>query len=280
MTRPALFKYTTYDGAMKIVSNCSIKLSHPSAFNDPFDMSLTEALGAELEEFLPGLQRAFLDFISGDIDYKQLRPGLFQAQIILLNQAIKRLPKEKRDTLSLEYISDSPASIWDIESLRESNRQMVEQIEEQFNDWGIFCASGTRDSLLMWAHYADHHRGAVLEFQGDAVKDSPLIVAKPVRYSKDRPLVCRSGEDLVERSLMAPLLEVTNRILDDLVYTKSPEWQYEEEYRLAIPFFLPKGATDGLFRFYSEELVAIYFGCRMPIQQQAELAKLGKELNS
>lgn len=275
-----LFKYTDYEGAKKIVGNRSIRLSHPRAFNDPFDMLLTEALGAELEEFLPDLQMAFFEFVSGEIDYTQLRPGPFRDQIILMNCSLRGLPEEKRAEIALEINSESPSAWWDVEAMRETNRQMAVQIEKQFEDWGIFCASRTKDSLLMWAHYADHHKGAVLEFRPNIARDSPLLAAKPVRYSRERPLVYRTAKDLVERSLMLPLQQAVGTILGNIVYTKSPEWEYEEEIRLAIPYFIAKGATHELFRFYPDELTAIYFGCRMSAEQQSLLIKSGKSLNA
>src|SRR5436190_14539415 len=88
-----LLKYTDYEGARRIIVGSSIKLSHPRAFNDPFDMLLTEALGAELEEFLPDLRMAFFEFVSGDIDYNSLRPS-YRDKIILMNQSLKLLPQE------------------------------------------------------------------------------------------------------------------------------------------------------------------------------------------
>lgn len=39
----------------------------------------------------------------------------------------------------------------------------------------VLCLSAVRDHILMWSHYADSHRGAVLEFRpryGDALRTS------------------------------------------------------------------------------------------------------------
>src|SRR5215475_11011007 len=69
----ALYKYLNYEGAKKTLENRTLKLSSPSVFNDPFDMQLEEALGLEITEFAKTLGPALFDFLSGDIDYAQVR---------------------------------------------------------------------------------------------------------------------------------------------------------------------------------------------------------------
>ena len=69
-------------------------------------------------------------------------------------------------------------------------------------------------------------------------------------------------------------------ILEPLIYTKSNEWEYEGEYRLACPRLIPKGASEGFLSLYPRELSRIYFGCRMPDEQRQELKTLARNLNS
>src|SRR5260370_40986337 len=88
-----LYKYTDSYGAKKILENCTLKLSSPLAFNDPFDMHLGAALGMKTREFTEGLKSAFHDFVSGDISYEQLRPVSNRDLIILINTAIKAAPE-------------------------------------------------------------------------------------------------------------------------------------------------------------------------------------------
>jgi hypothetical protein len=83
----ALYKYLNYDGARKTLENCTIKLSSPLAFNDPFDMQLVEALGLEITEFAEILGPAFLHFLLGDIDYEQVRQNQLGATVISLHRA-------------------------------------------------------------------------------------------------------------------------------------------------------------------------------------------------
>ena len=51
----------------------------------------------------------------------------------------------------------------------------------------VFCVSEERDNLLMWAHYAQEHKGAVFEFWSLPEEDNPLSVAQPIEYVDSPP---------------------------------------------------------------------------------------------
>jgi hypothetical protein len=80
-----LYKYMGVAGAKKTLASGSVRFSRPLDFNDPFDMQLEEALGTELEHFLPHLREGFHEFLSGDIDYSSLRPGPFRGVVLQLS---------------------------------------------------------------------------------------------------------------------------------------------------------------------------------------------------
>jgi hypothetical protein len=129
------------------------------------------------------------------------------------------------------------------------------------------CFTANDQSLLMWSHYADHHKGAILTFDSDNVP-SILDRAKPVRYITDFPqddnLIetvtshlkrAFDGESLIERTLL----------------TKSQEWSYEQEYRVIVP--VTDRNEDGLVVVPPESLVSVVLGCRMSKTERAELAQ-------
>src|ERR1700749_1829089 len=93
----ALYKYLNYDGAKNTLASCTIKLSSPLAFNDPFDMKLEEAFGLEITEFAQALGPAVFEFLSGDIDCAQVRNSKLGATVILLNRQLKKLTKAELD---------------------------------------------------------------------------------------------------------------------------------------------------------------------------------------
>jgi hypothetical protein len=64
-----------------------------------------------------------------------------------------------------------------------------------------------------------------------------------------------------------------------LIFTKSTHWSYEEELRLAIPFEVPEGQSASFNRYYPNELVEVYLGCRMQDDVKTEIIALARKLN-
>jgi len=96
---------------------------------------------------------------------------------------------------------------------------------------------------LMWAHYADKHRGLCFEFDGS---DNCIFFgeAQPVEYEDYTPIPL--GGD--KRSQMTRV-----------ILTKSKHWFYEREYRIVRP-----GQAGSRLNYPIELLTGIIFGCKMP----------------
>ena len=275
-----LYKYTSCAAAAAIIQNCTLKLSVPTAFNDPFDILLGEALGSEVEDFLRDLMPAFFDLASGELDVTPMRPGVFKDQIVFINQQLRRLTPEALAVRRVAWLQQPPEGIWaDPEFLRQSNQLVVGTIQAQLGRYGVFCSATNKDSLLMWSHYADHHRGVVLELRPDVPRDSPLMASKPIVYSTERPLLYRSPHDLLRKSLLLSAEDAARELVEPLIYTKSTEWAYESEYRLAIPDYVPAGATERFIEFYPTELCGVLFGCRVTDERRREIEGLARTLN-
>lgn len=90
--------------------------------------------------------------------------------------------------------------------------------------FGVSCFSESSDSLLMWAHYANNHRGFCVEYDLMDMNKKLGFSAIPVVYSKDRTYL-DSLENLENDGY---ILEV---FFNSLI-SKSPEWKYEKEWRI------------------------------------------------
>lgn len=115
---------------------------------------------------------------------------------------------------------------------------------------GYFCMTTRPDNLLMWAHYADSHKGVCLKF--DILKDLNSFLV-PVKVDYDSQYInfnCLSSE----------LLDVLRR--------KSPDWEYEDEYRII------KTDHQGLWKIKQECLVEIIFGCRTSDEDKESIKSL------
>ncbi|MCW1926343.1 DUF2971 domain-containing protein [Luteolibacter arcticus] len=87
---------------------------------------------------------------------------------------------------------------------------------------GVICFSDNARESVLWSHYADHHRGIVLEFE---VTDDPSKCIK-MEYSDERLSVDYAsfyGEG--GREYFDPIFK-------KLSSRKSTGWAYEKEYRL------------------------------------------------
>ena len=96
--------------------------------------------------------------------------------------------------------------------------------QKLINDaYGVICLSGKNDNLLMWAHYADNHRGFCIGF--DFSKAPIPLDVSSVTYSNDRP-------ELDTEAMMKglPQEDRARRV----IFTKSKDWEYEDEFRAFV----------------------------------------------
>jgi hypothetical protein len=112
---------------------------------------------------------------------------------------------------------------------------------------------------VMWAHYADQHKGVCLEF------DRRLLPAEEVRYQTDYP-----PYDFTEKSY-EPLV------------TKSVEWSYEKEWRVIAEerSVAQSGETlktdDGFLVLPERALKSVIIGCRAEDATPQTVAQLAQE---
>lgn len=125
-------------------------------------------------------------------------------------------------------------------------------------NWSVTCFSESPFILPLWAHYADNHKGCVLEFrvteevnkfimeQGEqGYERSDILYPLPVRYSKKRPV----GYDANG--------EVSYDIALNMILTKDTAWSYEQEMRCF------KMGPAGLYPFRKNQLHRVYCGLKM-----------------
>jgi hypothetical protein len=111
------------------------------------------------------------------------------------------------------------------------------------DECGIFSFGGNVRNILMWSHYADHHKGVCLQFE--AARDPPVLLsAVRVRYKKAYPVFNWATSS-------------TNDAVMDSVLSKFDCWQYERESRIVHP----DGGKKYL-RFNPAALTGVIIGCR------------------
>lgn len=134
----------------------------------------------------------------------------------------------------------------------------LEKDSSQFNDdTAIFCMSQVWDSILMWAHYADSHKGFAVGFDMSHPFfdfEKPFGTRK-VKYCKSRP---KSTEI---------------NIMDEMYY-KLDVWSYEQEWRLCKDVYKADETINNniyLFRLPKESIKSVYFGICMPENEKMDM---------
>lgn len=117
-------------------------------------------------------------------------------------------------------------------------------VSNAFANRGVSCFSARLDSLLMWGHYADGHRGFCLEFD---TSDEHFKRLKPVTYYAECP-------SLSAAHVMFPKKA---DIFATAMCSKPPDWAYEQEWRLIHEV----AGTE--YCYGTNALTAIYFGSRI-----------------
>jgi hypothetical protein len=127
---------------------------------------------------------------------------------------------------------------------------------------GLMCFSKDWSNPVIWAHYADEHRGVCLGF------DIPDELAGEITYSAT-PIPLPDIEALSE----SERLGVVNHIL----FTKFQDWQYEHEYRVSVRLDWTTYENGLFFKEWGDDfkLAEVILGlrcetCRRELEQALE----------
>lgn len=148
---------------------------------------------------------------------------------------------------------------WELEKINAKNitRQKFEMLinkaaKRVIQRKGLACFMSSCDNLLMWAHYADSHKGVCLKF--DILEDTTFFSpANKVIYSKDYP----EFDYLTDK----------NDFVNQMFFTKSEEWTYEGEVRVLKD-------KEGNYDFNPNSLKEIIFGCKISDDDKKTLTKV------
>lgn len=253
----AYFKYYTADCLKLTLSNATRKWSSPFEFNDPFDNRLKIRWTGNTID----LEKAITEKIIQLVEEEQPDFDLLFSDMQLLVSHIRTLPPAERSACLSEL--QKLKGIYTQESLAAMHATLNRTIEILLSDISIFCLTADHDNLLMWAHYADNHKGGVVKFLPVEKVDSPLLLAKKVNYSKETPAMGFSN-------LLNNTMEFRRAAIDAITLTKSTDWQYEKEWRIVTRLRNPTNKYEVL-PFAEEEVGGLYLGCRMSEKDKSEM---------
>ena len=249
-----LYKYVSADAAKNILRRGSLRFSSPILLNDPFDAQIEASFCFTDDE----LEKYVVSRLLGLLDQEENPPSNLRPVFCRMFELFKKQRAEGKT--NEEILESHIASLGLFRALNLPGTPLEDALawKSRLRDFRISAFSERNESISMWSHYADHHRGVCLEF----ATSNPGIVsrAEPVRYEESLPKflpVDQWGDfflGLGEPDFMG--------LLRQYLLRKSPEWEYEREWRV----FFPNSGPDELFinvKFRPEDLTGIFLGVRI-----------------
>lgn len=261
-------------------------------FNDPYDCLVycdIDAISRNITNMIefPNIQRLQKNINSiGFVDTKPVQ-----------------MPKEKAEQLietlrgkDLQIIVDSiPKESWGALAsiLKDTVKELATSYKNYYQtEMPLVCLSEKYNNVLMWAHYADNHKGFVIEYDSNTLKTDCMqcpqgkdfttcpewkqVMLLPILYTNQR-------YDATQYIYDNTLIKIFNmagiksgwQLKDDFAQYKinifkQKSWAYEKEWRLQ----LYKTNRDN---FIKAKPAAIYLGCRISKCYEDILVKYAQE---
>lgn len=128
-------------------------------------------------------------------------------------------------------------------------------IRNLLNNIGVLSLSGNKEHLAMWAHYADNHKGLVLEFEKNHwfLNNLKLPDYAEVLHNLEKvSYVPRENRKSINSN---------EYFTQETFLTKSIDWEYEDEYRMCVYVDTNDEYIDGIdINFPNDLITAVYFG--------------------
>ncbi|MFI5140357.1 MAG: efflux RND transporter permease subunit, partial [Sphingobacteriales bacterium] len=143
--------------------------------------------------------------------------------------------------------------------------------KDQDERYGILSLSKRWDSILMWSHYSNNHKGYCIGFWEEKFRNSKLVSAGgPVMYNSDDnypQITPLNSQDRMEKSFIE-------------THNKAKDWQYEEEFRFLNNFYheIPT-VLDRTIQITDDFFAEIILGLQMSKENKDEIREIAKSKN-
>lgn len=280
----SVYKYVTQEGALRYLRTWALRITPADQFNDPFEMRPTLHLSVnDVLDPMPSLlaENLKLQFLQAAKGTDHVPAHVAAAHTAIVAFLLRTMtPSEEEDFLDFAKQFLNTGNFDEIDRLRsefdEQYKNVIEHARSQIPAFsksalsamhralprsiGVLCLSGSDRHPLMWAHYTDSHKGALLEFDENALC-----------FNRQR----NNGDDFgklhrVWYSDSRPKFSTTksSNALATLALTKALEWAYEQELRLLWPLskadqiIESEGKSIHLINVPAIALQSITIGCR------------------
>ena len=244
-----LYKYFPLE-RRDVLENRLVRFTQPGDFNDPFELHPSYDLMSKAD--IASLPEAPGQEGTEGPKMRILTPEAMQAMIAAVLPGLQK---------QISQLSGAEGAY-----LIDNNRLAQATFDSKF---GVLCLTKKPDSLLMWAHYANNHNGFAIQFDesheffAPTSCDGQVLELTEVEYSAQRPVLSYS-------SINSP----------HIYYRKSPEWSYEDEWRIIKPLSASSTTLSHpeyprfLFELPPAAVKGVVIGLSVPHSARVELFEL------
>jgi hypothetical protein len=235
---PALYKFISTCRAAQILGDLRIRFSEVSVLND-------------VDEFQP-LYRGFAAREKTERISREFLPKKYPNEIAAIHS---KFPPDEAEKWINEMASNGA------DNLEANFEKIVKELYAKLDsEFGMLSLSATMTSKLMWSFYCDGGRGVVIEFDPShawfnckTAENDSFHHLRKVQYVEDRePTYFLSAKE------------------DEVLYTKTLEWEFEKELRIIRKFTEAKvkvglddyGKDVWLFDIPSSAIKSVILGYR------------------
>ena len=228
---PTLYKYTPFnDYSLNILEKDQLWISSPMSFNDPYDCEYTMNFGKPNN----------IDFL-----IKKCKEKLPESEHQNFDKFIDEILKKEYKKIVLDYNKFSKERVF------------------------VSCFSEINNSILMWSHYANDHKGICIEFNFNelGIEDIRTRLLFPVIYNNvlfDATRYLKSMKNKGKFNNFMPLCSAIN---------KSKKWSEEKEWR----FVSIVHSEPGLIQWLKPK--AVYLGTNFRDKYMEKIMKIAKNRN-
>jgi hypothetical protein len=237
-----LYKYRSWSNEyhQKILTENQLYLASPSDFNDPIDCRI-------------GNNYSLLDTDEKIEEYAEIITQRHWGSVVKMG--LNPIKEKKRIISELKTNMDF---------VQNGDDENTFKMQDKY--YGILSLSSRYDSILMWSHYAEFHKGFCIGFNETKLRESSMFgKGGPVVYNNEFPKINPRDDSSPEKSFIQ-------------THTKAKDWSYEEEYRLTKLFYPnePK-PSDRIVTVPNDFISEIVLGLKISEEHKNEIIKIAKE---
>ena len=256
------FKYMNENTAKIVLKDQTLRWATRDYLNDPFELH---------HQVLATVDKALVRQRVIDQMWEVFQGRVTSAATSLIGPMLEKLreqqPNMAREQFDAELIQGLTESINQTEAIAD---KLVGSRITELAQVKILSLTIRPDNAAMWSHYSNGHKGVVLRFRSSA--NSLFVMAEPVEYTDVVPAFV--AENFMVHMLAGTPLPPTRPVTHSIIFRKSPEWSYEQEWRVTMGFGRDRSAPYEDLPWGGDELDGVIFGTRTTDVHKDEIRQI------